>query len=71
MSEDDNRLQVAEERLDKVQAVLDEVKKVLAAAEKAEAAAERARSDLRKVNLVVLGSATIVAIVVVMARKPR
>jgi hypothetical protein len=69
MSENDTRLQVAEDRLDKVQAVLDEVRKVLVAAERAEAAAERARADLRKVNFLVLGSAAIVAVVVVVSRR--
>jgi hypothetical protein len=69
MSENDTRLQLAEERLDKVQAVLDEVRRVLTAAEKAQAAAERGRTDLRKVNLVVLASAAILAVIVVVSRK--
>jgi hypothetical protein len=69
MSEDTTRLQVAEERLDKVQDVLDEVRRVLATAEKAQAAAERARADLRKVNLLVLISGAIVAVVVVVSRR--
>ena len=71
MSESDTRLQVAEDRLDKVQAVLDEVRKVLDAAEKAQAAAERARAHLRTVNLVVLGSAAVLAVVVVISRRAR
>jgi hypothetical protein len=70
MSEGDTGLQVAEERLDKVQSVLDEVRKVLAAAERAQSAADRARADLRKVNLVVLASAALVAIIVVVSRRP-
>jgi chromosome segregation ATPase len=69
MSDDTNRLQIAEERLDRVQDILDEVRRVLAAAEKAEAAAERARADLRKVNLVVLISAGVVAALVVVSRR--
>jgi ABC-type hemin transport system substrate-binding protein len=69
VSENDSPLQLAEERLDKVQAVLDEVKRVLATAEKAQSAAERARTDLRKVNLVVLASAIVLAVIVVVSRK--
>jgi ABC-type hemin transport system substrate-binding protein len=69
MNDSESRLQVAEERLDKVQAVLDEVRKVLGVAEKAEAAAERARADVLKVNFVVLGTAAILAILVVLFRR--
>ena len=69
MSEIDGRLQLAQERLDTVQAVLDELRRVLDAAQKARAAAERARDDLQKVNLFVLGSAAVLAVIVVVARK--
>jgi hypothetical protein len=69
VSEYDTRLQLAEERLDRVQGILDEVRKVLDAAERAQAAAERAGSDLRKVNLVVLGTAAILGIVIVVSRR--
>jgi ABC-type hemin transport system substrate-binding protein len=69
MTEDTTRLQVAEERLDKVQNVLDEVRRVLAVAERAQAAAERTRADLRKLNVFVLASAAILAVIVIVSRR--
>jgi hypothetical protein len=42
---------------------------VLDAAEKAQTAAERARTDLRKVNLVMLGTAAILGVVIVISRR--
>jgi hypothetical protein len=67
----DARLQTAEDRLDTAQTVLDEVRKVLDVAEKARAASERARADVRKVTLVVLGSAAVLAVVVFLTRRSR
>jgi hypothetical protein len=69
MSEIDARLELAQERLDTVQAVLDELRKVLDAAERAQAAAERARDDLQKVNLVVMGSAAVLGVIVLVGRR--
>ena len=71
MSETDSGLQLAEERLDKVQAVLDDVRRVLVVAERAQDAAERARDDIRKVNLLVVGSAIVLAILVLISRRGR
>jgi hypothetical protein len=68
-SAENTRLESAEERLDKTQTILDEVRRVLNAAEKAQAAAERARADLRTLNLVVLISAAILAVIVVVSRR--
>jgi hypothetical protein len=69
MAENDTPLRLAEERLDKAQAVLDEVRRVLDAAERVQVAAERARSDLRKLSIVVLASAGIVAVALVVSRR--
>jgi hypothetical protein len=71
MSETDSGLQLAEERLDKVQAVLDDVRRVLVVAERAQDAAERARDDIRRVNLLVVGSAIVLAILVLISRRGR
>jgi uncharacterized membrane protein YhiD involved in acid resistance len=69
INESGTRLGQAEVRLDQAEAVLETVGRVLEVAEKAERTAERARKGLRTVNLVVVGSAVIVAIVVLVSRR--
>jgi hypothetical protein len=71
MSENETRLQLAEDRLDKVQAVLDDVHKMLVAAEKAQAGVGLLRANLRKVSLVVLAAAVVLAVTGVMYRRLR
>jgi len=71
MSETDSGLQLAEERLDKVQTVLDDVRRVLVVAERAQEAAERAREDIRKVNMMVVVSGIVLAILVLISRRSR
>jgi hypothetical protein len=69
MSENETRLQLAEDRLDKVQAVLEDVHKMLVAAEKAQAGVGRARANLRKFTLVVLAAAIVLAVIGVVSRR--
>jgi hypothetical protein len=69
MSPSDNDLKLAEERLDDVQAVLDDVRRVLVVAERAQEAAEHAREEVRKINILVIGSAVALAILLLISRR--
>jgi hypothetical protein len=71
MSENETRLQLAEDRLDKVQAVLDDVHKMLVAAEKAQVGVGRVRANLRKFGLVVLAAAIVLTVIGVVTRRLR
>jgi hypothetical protein len=63
------RLETAEERINEAENLLDGAGRVVEVAQRAQAAAKQSVRDLRKVNLVFVAGALVIAVLAIVARR--